>query len=302
MLHHQGSEGIQIAVLHGKLRTEEKLLFHEFEHRGITVEKIHDRHYGFDINTSPPRYDAVLGRSVSQQRTYHMLSWFSRWGIPVINDPQVIAVCNDKLLTSSALAAEGVLQPATRIAFSVESALSALDEIGYPAVIKPAIGSWGRLLGRVNSPGAARSLLEHKLRLGSFHHGTIYLQEYVEKAGRDIRSFVVGGKTIAAIYRSSNHWITNTARGAGASNCPVTPEIDEISRRAAKAVGGGILAVDLLEHPEHGLLLNEINATIEFRNSISTTGVDIPAKMVDYVLSAAKMPSLCWQEEVGATV
>jgi [lysine-biosynthesis-protein LysW]--L-2-aminoadipate ligase len=170
-------------------------------------------------------------------------------------------------------------------------AMEALDEIGYPAVIKPAIGSWGRLLGRVNSPDAARSLLEHKLRLGSFHHGTIYLQEYIEKAGRDIRSFVVGGETIAAIYRSSDHWITNTARGAEATNCPVTPEIDGLSRRAAEAVGGGILAVDLFEHPERGLLLNEINATMEFRNSIHTTGVDIPARIVDFTLDVARSGS-----------
>jgi [lysine-biosynthesis-protein LysW]---L-2-aminoadipate ligase len=276
-----------VAVVHGKLRPEERLLFHEFERRGIDVERIDDRRIQFDLTAPPPRYDAVLGRSVSQQRTSHLLAWFDRWGIPVINHPDTLNTCNDKLLTSSALAQAGLPQPRTRVAFNVDMAMEALEELGYPAVIKPAIGSWGRLLGRVNGPDAARSLLEHKLRLGSFHHGTIYLQEYVEKAGRDIRSFVVGGETFAAIYRSSDHWITNTARGAEATNCPVTPEIDELSRRAAEAVGSGILAVDLFEHPERGLLLNEINATMEFRNSIHTTGVDIPARIVDYVMQVA---------------
>jgi [lysine-biosynthesis-protein LysW]---L-2-aminoadipate ligase len=276
-----------VAVVHGKLRPEERLLFHEFERRGINVERIDDRRIQLDLTAPPPRYDAVLGRSVSQQRTSHLLAWFDRWGIPVINHPDTLNTCNDKLLTSSALAQAGLPQPRTRVAFNVDMAMEALEEIGYPAVIKPAIGSWGRLLGRVNSPDAARSLLEHKLRLGSFHHGTIYLQEYVEKAGRDIRSFVVGGETIAAIYRSSDHWITNTARGAEATNCQVTPEIDELSRHAADAVGSGILAVDLFEHPGRGLLLNEINATMEFRNSIHTTGVDIPAQIVDYVMQVA---------------
>jgi [lysine-biosynthesis-protein LysW]---L-2-aminoadipate ligase len=277
-----------VAVLHGKLRPEELLLFREFERRGVDVTRIDDRRIQFDLTGPPPRFDVVLGRGVSQQRTAHLLAWFDRWGVPVINHPDALNTCNDKLLTSSALAQAGLPQPRTRVAFDVEMAMEALEDIGYPAVIKPAIGSWGRLLGRVNSPDAAHSLLEHKMRLGSFHHGTIYLQEYIEKAGRDIRSFVVGGETIAAIYRSSDHWITNTARGAEATNCPVTPEIDELSRRASEAVGGGILAVDLFEHPERGLLLNEINATMEFRNSIHTTGVNIPARIVDYTLDVAR--------------
>ena len=286
-IENQSTTSPTIAVLHGKLRPEERLLFQEFERRGVDVERIDDRQIQFDLTAPPPRYDAVLGRSVSQQRTSHLLAWFERWGIPVINRPETLNVCNDKLLTSAAIAEAGLPQPRTRVAFNVDMAMDALDELGYPAVIKPAIGSWGRLLGRVNSRDAARSLLEHKQRLGSFHHGTIYLQEYIDKAGRDIRTFVVGDETIAGIYRSSDHWITNTARGAEATNCPVTPEIDELSRRAARAVGGGILAVDLFEHPERGLLLNEINATMEFRNSIHTTGVDIPARFVDYVLQIA---------------
>ena len=277
-----------IAVVHGPLRPEERLLLREFARRGVHVDRVDDRLIELDLTAPPPSYDAVLGRSVSQQRTAHLLAWFDRWGIPVINRPQTLNTCNDKVLTSAALAEAGVPQPRTRVAFTVDMAMQALEELGYPAVIKPAIGSWGRLLGRVNGPDAARSLLEHKSRLGGFHHGTIYLQEYVEKAGRDIRAFVVGDVTIAAIYRSSEHWITNTARGAEASNCPVTPEIAELSGRAAAAVGGGILAIDLFEHPGRGLLLNEVNATMEFRNSIHTTGVDIPARIVEYVLDMSE--------------
>jgi len=154
-------------------------------------------------------------------------------------------------------------------------------------VMKPAIGSWGRLLARVNDRDAAEALLEHKVTLGSFHHGAFYIQEYVNKPGRDIRSFVVGDETICAIYRNSEHWITNTARGGQASNCPVTPELDEISRAAAKAVGGGVVAIDLFE-TDRGLLVNEVNYTMEFRNSIDTTGVNIPGKVADYVLEVAR--------------
>ena len=168
----------------------------------------------------------------------------------------------------------------------VPSALEALDDIGYPAVLKPAVGSWGRLLSKVNDRDAAESILEHKTILGSYHHSIFYIQEYVEKDGRDIRSFVVGDECIAAIYRDSAHWITNTARGAKASNCPVTDELAAISLAAAGAVGGGILAVDLFE-TSRGLLVNEVNYTMEFRNSIDTTGVNIPGRMVEHVLECA---------------
>ena len=123
--------------------------------------------------------------------------------------------------------------------------------------------------------------------LGSYHHSIFYIQQYVDKPGRDIRSFVIGDQTIAAIYRRSDHWITNTARGGKTSNCPVTPEIHELSIAAAKAVGGGVVAVDLLETRAGELLVNEVNYTMEFRNSIDVTGVDIPGAIADYVLQVA---------------
>jgi [lysine-biosynthesis-protein LysW]--L-2-aminoadipate ligase len=175
-----------------------------------------------------------------------------------------------------------VPQPELRVAFTEESALEAIEQLGYPVVLKPAVGSWGRLLSKVNDRDAAESILEHKTILGSYHHSVFYVQKYIDKKGRDIRSFVVGDECVAAIYRTSDHWITNTARGATASDCPVTDEIAEISLRAATAVGGGVLAVDLFETTQ-GLLVNEVNYTMEFRNSIATTGVNIPGKIVSFL-------------------
>ena len=208
-------------------------------------------------------------------------------GIPAINRYATASTCADKLLTTAALAEAGVPQPRTRLAFTAESALSAIEELGYPVVLKPVVGSWGRLLARVNDRDAAEAVLEHKETLGSYQHSIFYVQEYVNKPGRDIRAFVIGDETICAIYRQSDHWITNTARGGAASNCPVTPEIDRLCQQAAHAVGGGVLALDLFEHPERGLLINEINHTMEFRNSIVTTGVDIPARVAQSALQIA---------------
>lgn len=168
---------------------------------------------------------------------------------------------------------------------STEAALKAIEEFGYPVVLKPAIGSWGRLLSKINDRDAAEAVLEHKDVLGSYHHSIFYIQEYIRKPQRDIRAFVIDDRCVAAIYRHSEHWITNTARGGQASNCPVTEDLNDLCVRASLAVGGGITGVDLLEDPERGFLVNEVNYTIEFRNSISTTGVNIPEKVIDYVLA-----------------
>ncbi|HVB65066.1 MAG TPA: lysine biosynthesis protein LysX [Nitrolancea sp.] len=280
----------RIGIIHDRLRAEERLLFAEFDRRGIPVERIDDRAAIVDLTGPGWDFDAVIGRGVSQQRTLHLLSILDSWGIPTLNRPEVIAVCNDKLRSSALFRRAGLEQPELRIAFTPESALAAIEEMGYPVVLKPAVGSWGRLLAKVNSRATAEALLDHKHDLGSFHHGTYYIQKYVAKRGRDIRAFVVGDETICAIYRSSEHWITNTARGGTASNCPITPEIEETCRRAAQAVGGGVLAIDLFEDPERGLLINEVNATMEFRNSIDTTGVNIPGRIVDYALEMARSP------------
>ncbi|MFQ5578736.1 MAG: RimK family alpha-L-glutamate ligase, partial [Anaerolineae bacterium] len=167
------------------------------------------------------------------------------------------------------------------------SALQAIEALGYPVVLKPAVGSWGRLLSKINDREAAEAILEHKQVLGTYHHSIFYIQEYIDKPARDIRTFVVGDETIAAIYRYSDHWITNTSRGGRAENCPVTPEINALSLAAARAVGGGVVAIDLLETAAGRLLVNEVNYTMEFRNSIDTTGVDIPGRVVDYTLKVA---------------
>jgi [lysine-biosynthesis-protein LysW]---L-2-aminoadipate ligase len=266
-----------------RVRVEEKLLLEQLELRGVRIIRFDDRTFTLDLHKPWQECDVVLERCINHLRALYTLRVLNDWGIATVNTYEVANNCGDKLLTSSALAQAGIPIPRTVLAYDQESALAAIEEIGYPVVMKPAIGSWGRLLSRINDRDAAEAILEHKVTLGSFHHGAFYIQEYVNKPGRDIRSFVVGDETICAIYRDSPHWITNTARGGVATNCPVTPEINALSLGAARAVGGGVVAVDLLES-EDGLLVNEVNYTMEFRNSIDTTGVNIPAKVVDYVI------------------
>jgi len=278
---------LTVGVLLSRVRVEEKLLLEELERRHIATKVIDDRELVLVLEKKPEfGVDVVLERCIQHSRALYALSVLETWGIKTVNTFEVADVCGNKLLTTMRLIRDGVPSPRTRLAFTPESALAAVEELGYPAVLKPLVGSWGRLLSKVNDRDAAESILEHKDVLGTYIHSIYYVQEYIPKPGRDIRAFVVGDETVGAIYRYSDHWITNTARGGKATKCVVTPELNDLCVRAAKAVGGGVVAIDVLEAPE-GLLVNEVNYTMEFRNSIDTTGVNIPGVVVDYALKIA---------------
>ncbi len=279
---------MKIGFLHSIIRMDEKFLLNELKNRtNLEVLMIDDRNLEFKLGQNNFPYDIVLERCINHSRALHSLRLFESVGITCINTYKVGNICGDKLLTSIALAENNIPQPEVRVAFTEQSALQAIEDMGYPVVLKPAVGSWGRLISKINDRDAAEAILEHKKILGSYHHSIYYIQKYVEKKGRDIRSFVVGNDCIAAIYRKSKHWITNTARGGIATNCKVTQELSDLSLKAAEAVGGGVVAIDLFE-TEKGLSVNEVNYTMEFKNSIDTTGVNIPKKIVDYVLEVAK--------------
>ncbi len=276
-----------IGMLCSRIRVEEKLLRDALVYRGIEVEIVDDRELTLTLAQPIRRWDAVLERSISQTRGLAITSVLERWGIPTINTHAVTATCASKLDTSAALEAAGVPTPATAIAFTPGAALMAAEELGYPVVLKPVSGSWGRLLAKINDRDAAEALFEHKAVLGGPEHSIFYLQRHIDKPGRDIRAFVVGDSVICAIYRESEHWVTNTARGARTRNCPVDANLRDLSLRAAAAVGGGVLAIDLLEDRD-GLLVSEVNATMEFKNSIDVTGVDIPGNVADHVRLVAR--------------
>lgn len=288
---------MRVGIIISHVRPEEKLLISAFQARGIEPDIISDREINLEITAGPEQaapgggpwnsYDVIMERSVSTSRGLYMLAILGSWGVNAINRYETASTCADKFLTTIALTKAGVPQPTARTAFDPDTALQAIEQIHYPAVLKPVTGSWGRLLARVNDVEAAEAVIEHRQTLGDYQHHIYYVQEYVKKPGRDIRAFVVGDRTICAIYRDSAHWITNTARGGKASNCSVTPDLDALCIKAAQAVGGGIVAIDVFEDPERGLSVNEINHTMEFRNSSAPTGVDIAAEVVNYALSTA---------------
>jgi [lysine-biosynthesis-protein LysW]--L-2-aminoadipate ligase len=281
---------LHIGVIYSRVRVEEKWIFGAMEKFGIDYERLDDRAISFDLERPEPwkSFDAVLSRSIGYTSGLYSLRVLNAFGVRTVNRASVAEICGDKLVTSAMLSRAGVPQPHTVTAFTPEAALDAIEAFGYPVVLKPVVGSWGRLLAKINDREAAEAVVEHKATLGSVQHSVFYIQEYIKKPGRDIRAIVIGERVLLAIYRKSEHWITNTARSGEGEMCPLTPKIEALCLQAAAAVGGGVLAVDLVEHPDKGLLVNEVNHTMEFHTAQPISGVDIAGEIVNYVVQVAR--------------
>ena len=282
---------MRLAICYIIISAENKMLVDSAKKRGVALERIVDGEALLPITESKAReYDAVLQRSVSYSRSQAMASYLEAQGTLVLNSYEAARICGDKMITSQKLALAGVPTPKTFVAFTPEAARRAAEQLGFPLVIKPTTGSWARMVHRINDADALDAALESREEMGSPSQKIYYLQEHIDKPGRDIRAFVVGGDVIAAIYRHSTEksgWITNTGRGGTASNCKVTPELSELCLKSTSFLDEGIYGVDLMESA-NGLVVHEINHTTEFRNSSPVTGVDIGDRMMEYFISRAK--------------
>ncbi len=271
-----------LKFFYSRLRTEEKQLFKAAEKLGIPFEFIDVRSLVWpDVDISPG--DVAVGRVVSQTQNQAICQLLESKGVRTVNPSSVVALCGDKVATAAALDNAGIPQPPYRVAFSPDEAILASEQLGYPVVFKPPVGSWGRLLAKMNDRDAVEALVEHKSYMGP-QHQVFFIQKYIEKDGWDLRATVIGGKPVTAIRRCSEHWITNTARGARAEGFPLDSILINILKKVHGAIGGDVLAVDLFQTRD-GWLLNEVNGQPEFRSSIETTGVDLPELIVNHAWS-----------------
>ena len=278
-------------MLYDYIRPEERMLIDSSKKKGIKL-KLHKSDDFFanalELSNKLEFEDVVLQRSISYFRSLHLTALLENRGINVINSSKIATICGNKLMATLILAKEKIATPRTYIAFNIESTLKLLSKIGYPAIIKPVIGSWGRLVAPLKDPESTRAILEDRENMFPIYQ-IYYIQEMVNRPPRDIRCFIIGGEVVAAIYRysSSNEWRTNTARGGRVENCEVTSELEDLSLKVVKTFGDGIFGVDLMESPD-GLLVNEINFTTEFRNSVLATGKDIPGLILEYAIRRKK--------------
>jgi [lysine-biosynthesis-protein LysW]--L-2-aminoadipate ligase len=280
---------MDVGVCYSRIRRDEKLLLQELRDRGHDVTKIDVRKERFSVHDPPSTFDGldiVVDRCLATSRSRYLTRFVDADGVPVVNDPETAAVCADKARNSFVLAEHDIPTPATEVAFTKESALESIEAFGYPCVLKPVVGSWGRLMAKIDSRSAAEAVLEHKETLGHYEHKVFYIQEFVEKPGRDVRVVTTDGEPIAGMARSSEHWLTNAAQGAETEAIEVTPEMADLVERASDAVGGGLLGVDLMEvgGADSGeYTVHEVNHTVEFKALDEVTDVDVPAAVVDWL-------------------
>jgi [lysine-biosynthesis-protein LysW]--L-2-aminoadipate ligase len=273
-----------LAVLASLIRLEEKLLLAELEGRRVPFEVLDTRRTVFRGGAELP-YRGAVSREISHTRNAYATQLLERAGVPVVNDWRTVSLCGDKLLTTLALEAAGLPVPRWMVTLSPEGALGALDEFGYPAVVKPVIGSWGRLAARLDGPGAAEAVLEHRAALSNPTNQVTYVQEYVDKPDRDIKAYVFGGEVVGAIYKVSTEWRTNTKRGGAARLCPLDDELVDLLTRASAVADDGVLGIDVLEHRDGTRYVNEINHTPEFHGAVEVLPVNLVARYVDFVLA-----------------
>jgi [lysine-biosynthesis-protein LysW]--L-2-aminoadipate ligase len=279
-------------MISDRVRWDEKALIEAAKRKNIKLVLIDGKGIFLEATGDSdrmPEADIYLQRMVSTFKGLYITKTLESKGKPVVNSYAVSSVCADKLLTTLALRKAGIPSPRTFVAFDIDAALNVLEELGYPAIIKPVFGSWGRLIAPLKDPQSAKAILEDRESMGALYQ-IYYIQEFVDKTNnRDIRSFVIGDRVVTAIYRIAgpDEWRTNTALGGRAESCPVTPEIEDLSLRAARALGGGVLGVDILETSE-GMLVNEVNHTMEYHTTVPLTGVDIPGMLIDYCLEILK--------------
>ena len=283
----EGKTSSSLILLYDTIRWEEKAIYEAAKKKGIEIKKIDCKDLVLDLNKQHSEYNSqtIIQRCVSYFKSLHSTAALEGLGAKVINPLNTAIICGNKLFTHMLIQKKGIRTPKVITAFSSESALSALDDFGYPAIIKPTIGSWGRLIALLRDKEAAKAVFEDREHMFPLYQ-IYYLEEFVSRPPRDIRAIVVGDNVVAAIYRYSgkDEWKTNMALGGRAENCPITDELEDICIKSSQAVGGKIVGVDLMESSKEGLLVHEVNNTTEFKNTVRITGINIQDVIVDYSL------------------
>ena len=231
----------------------------------------------------------VLERCVSYYRGLYFTACLEFLDVPVINKFNVSTVCGNKLLTSMLLKKNNIPTPKTHFSFSADAARENLNDTGYPMVIKPVIGSWGRSVVPLKDKDTADAIIEQREITDGPLDRIFYLQEMIDRPPRDIRVITIGDKAVTAMYRkSSDSFKTNIALGAEPEICEITNEIEQLCASASKAVGGGILGVDLMEDNENGLVVHEVNNTVEFKGLVKVANINIPKEMIEFAVNSVR--------------
>ncbi len=278
-----------ICIVYDKLRFEEKKIYSKVKEKGLEATLVDGKLLTFDTESSKQNLslgDIILQRVISHHRGLHLTYCLEQIGFPVVNTFNVSEICGNKLITSLVLKKNNVPTPKTTFAFSSESARECMKNLGYPLVVKPIIGSWGRGIYQIKDQAMAEMLLDSRQDNDNSFSRIYYFQELVDRPSRDIRCIVIGDQIVASVFRysSENEWRTNVAVGGRTEEAPMTTELQEIVLKASGAIGGGILGVDLMEDKQKGYLVHEVNNTVEFRGASTVCKSDIAGAITDYLV------------------
>ncbi|MGB6463244.1 MAG: lysine biosynthesis protein LysX [Nitrosotalea sp.] len=278
-----------LSILYDTIRWEEKVLFDAAKKKGVDATMVDCKSLSINLDKTEERYGTAIQRCVSYYRSLHSTAALEGKGVNVINSLNTSIFAGNKLFTHMLLVKNGIPTPFSAVAFSEEAALDVLEKRGYPMVLKPTVGSWGRMIALLNDRDSAEGIMETREAMYPIYQ-VYYLEEFVNRPPRDIRAIMIGDQVVAAIYRYSGdgQWKTNMALGGKAEPLKVTKELEDICIKAKNAVQGQIVGVDLMESKENGLVVHEVNNTTEYKNTVRVTGVDIPALMIDYAIQSRK--------------
>ena len=282
----------KVCIVFDRLRSEEKMLQKEASNLGhdalmldAKITQINTDSKKEDFNLG----DVVLERCVSYFRGLHFTASLEFLDIPVLNKFEVANICGNKMFMTLLLKKNNIPTPKTYFSFSSESAAENLEKVGFPLVIKPVIGSWGRGVMPIKDKDTMEAIFEIRDITDSPHDRIYYLQELINRPPRDIRVITVGDEPIAAMYRkSSGGFKTNIALGADPELCEITKEMEDLAVKASKAMGGGILGIDLMEDDKRGLVVHEVNNTVEFKGLARVAQRNIPKEMIEFALNYAR--------------
>jgi len=279
----------KITVLYDTIRLEEKLLIKAAERHDMQIEMVDCKQLSVNLNENTHEFGTVLQRCVSYYRNIHSTATLEGLCARVVNCLNTGLLAGNKLFTHMLLLKAGIPTPEATIAFSKESAMESLEKNGYPKIIRPTVGSWGRMVSKLNDRDSAEGVIESRESMHPSYQ-MYFLEEFVQRPPRDIRAIVIGDTVAGAIYRVSNNsnWKTNTHLGGSAEVCEVSNELEDICIKAKNTVQGEIVGVDLMESNDKGLVVHEINNTTEFRNVVKVTGIDIPTQMLDYLKNSSR--------------
>lgn len=281
---------MRLGIAYDLLRWEENDIINEARNRQIKITPIYLKDFSVSVDGGwSLDADAIIQRGVSHSRAYTSTILFETRSLFVVNPSRVLEVCENKLYTTAILTRNNIPTPKTGIAYNRDEAVKLAEKIGYPVVIKPIGGSWGRMVAKAEDEDSLKSLLEYQEYSNTMFKNVFYIQEYIRKPNRDIRIFVIGDEVPVGIYRiNEKNWKTNTALGARAEPLKIDDKLIDLSLKVKESIGGLFLGIDIFEDPLRGYLVDEVNGVPEYKNTVRVTGFNVSGKLLEKIVEATK--------------